>query len=242
MKKQPNPKQAAEFVDDEFAERRRQARVEINQLDADAVHDKPERDAFFNVVYDRASNDAAQIPWADLAPKPQLANWLKTNDGTGKTALDIACGLGDNAEEISAAGFDTTAFDLSDSAIEWAKKRFPQSNVHYQTANLFEAPADWQGGFDLVNECYTLQALPPQMLAKTTKAIADLVRPGGVLLIYTRLRPQEVEPDGPPWPLSAEQAMAFGDLGFSIEHDERFELTRGERKIAHQFAQWRKHD
>lgn len=233
-------KQPRENIDPDFSARRQQARIEVNQLDAQAVHDQPERGRFFNTVYDRANEDAAQIPWADLAPKPQISRWLKNNPGNGKTALDIACGLGDNAEEISNAGYATTAFDLSDTAITWAKQRFPDSDVTYHTANLFEPPHEWSTGFDLVNECYTLQALPPQMLEKTTHAIASLVKPGGALLTYTRLRPDDKEPDGPPWPLCHDDAMKFQDLGFDLIVEERFELVRGERNIPHQFAHWRK--
>ena len=235
-----NVSDASQSVDPDFLARRRQARVEVNALDKGNAHDEAERGNFFNAVYDRANSDAAQIPWADLAPKPQLANWLKSHLGAAKSALDIACGLGDNAEAMADVGYQTTAFDVSDDAIEWAKKRFPASKVQYQTANLFEPPTDWPGAFDLVNECYTLQALPPAMLDKTAAAIAGLVKSGGILLVYTRLREDGSAVDGPPWPLQESDAMKFDQLGFELIEEERFVIERGERKIAHQFAQWRK--
>ncbi|MCF6321267.1 MAG: class I SAM-dependent methyltransferase [Rhizobiaceae bacterium] len=233
-------KPTREQIDAEFAARRAKAREEVNKLDRNTIHSEPERGAFFNTVYDRANDDAAQIPWADLAPKPQLAAWLKANPGNGQTALDIACGLGDNAEEIAAARYDTTAFDLSQTAIDWAKQRFPSSKVKYLAASLFEPPMEWRGGFELVNECYTLQALPPQMLDKSTRAIANLVKPGGTLLVYSRMRHNIETPDGPPWPLHENDLMKFADLGFSLVADERFEVVRGERKVHHQFAHWHK--
>ena len=229
-----------EITDEDFAARRQKARVEINRIDADVIHSEPERGKFFNAVYDRAGADAAQIPWADMAPKPQLANWLSGNQGNGKTAIDIACGLGDNAEAISEAGYVTTAFDLANTAIEWAKQRFPDTKVNYQTGNLFEPTAEWAEGFDVVNECYTLQALPPVMLAKSTQAIADLVKPGGILLIYAILRPNHKEPDGPPWPLHYDDVIKFSEIGFELVAEERFENKRGDRAIPHQFAHWRK--
>jgi hypothetical protein len=37
---------------------------------------------------------------------------------------------------------------------------FPQSAVDYRVADLFDAPSEWRGAFDLVHELYTLQALP----------------------------------------------------------------------------------
>ena len=238
-----NESDTSEASDPDFLARRRQARIEVNRLDQGESHNEAERGNFFNAVYDRANSDAAQIPWADLAPKPQLANWLISHPGDTKSALDIACGLGDNAEAISSTGYQTTAFDVSDDAIEWAKKRFPNSKVQYQTADLFDPPSHWSGefepgAFDLVNECYTLQALPPAMLDKTTAAIAGLVKPGGTLLVYTRLRADGSPVDGPPWPLQESDAMKFRQLGFELIDEERFVIERGERKIAHQFAQW----
>ncbi len=233
-----------ENVDKEFAARRDKARIEVNKIDKNQIHDEPERGKFFNTVYDRANSDAAQIPWADLAVKPAIDQWLKQNpastDGQQKTALDIACGLGDNAEALANAGYRTIAFDLSSSAIDWARQRFPKSDVDYQTANLFDPPSNWPKGFDLINECYTLQALPIEMLEKTTKAIAALAAPGADLLVYTRLRPDDKKPDGPPWPLKVSDAMKFEELGFELLEEVRFELQRAERKIPHQFAHWRK--
>ena len=99
------------------------------------------------------------------------------------------------------------------------------------TANLFEQPTSWQGGFDLVNECYTLQALPPQMLEKTTAAIAGLVADGGNLLVYTRLRKDDAVPDGPPWPLRHGDALGFSEYGFDLVNEELFENKRGDRVI-----------
>ena len=50
-----------------------------------------------------------------------------------------------------------TAFDLSPTAIEWCRKRFPQSSVKWVVANLLESPAEWRQRFDLVVEINTLQ-------------------------------------------------------------------------------------
>ncbi len=92
---------------------------------------KPERQAFFNAVYEQAAGDAAFVPWADLKAKEQLNNGLRkmteSNPHPALTAMDVACGLGDNAEALARAGYATTAFDLAGDAIDWAKKRFPES-------------------------------------------------------------------------------------------------------------------
>ena len=184
--------------DENFQARREAARDAVNAIDSNIRRGAPERDAFFDAVYEQAHGDPAFVPWADLAPKPQLVQWLEKHPGEGKRAIDIACGLGDNAEALAGAGYETTAFDLASDAIEWAKRRFPETTVNYRVANLLEPPADWQGGFDLVNECYTLQSVPPEMLDAMIPATANLVAPGGTLLVYTRVRSDGAQADGPP--------------------------------------------
>ena len=228
--------------DEDFRERQKQARVEINKLDADVIHDEPERKGFFNAVYQRAGGDAVNVPWADLHPKEKLLDWLKGKDGQEQTALDIACGLGDNAEAIALRGYQTTAFDVAADAITWAKKRFPESLVQYQQADLFDPPSNWLGSFDLVHECYTLQALPPQMFENSARSVANLVKPGGTLLVYTRILPETREQAGPPWPLIKEQAEIFSTLGFDLVSEEYFDIERPDRRIPHGFYEWNKAD
>lgn len=203
----------------------------------------PERRGFFKDIYRRADGDPGKVPWADLAAKATLHEWLVKNPGNGKlSAIDVACGLGDNAEALAAAGYRTTAFDLSDHAIRWAQKRFPDSPVQYAAADLFDLPEEWRGTFDLVNECYTLQSLSPDMLEETAAAIASLVRPGGTLLVYARWREDGAEVNGPPWPLEKSKLHVFEDLGFALQSEVFLTVDRPGRKVPHSFAVWhRKH-
>ena len=105
------------------------------------------------------------MPWADLSAKHKLADWLQNNPGGGKRAVDVGCGLGDNAEALAEAGYATIGFDFSGDAISWAEQRFRESDVDYHVADLFDLPTEWIGAFDLVHECYTLQSIPPETLS-----------------------------------------------------------------------------
>ncbi len=82
----------------DFAARRLAARARINAMD-DAGASDPYRRAWFEAVYETAGDDPAQIPWADLSPHPLLAAWLAdaSPPKPGARALDVGCGLGDNA-------------------------------------------------------------------------------------------------------------------------------------------------
>ena len=231
-------------TDPDFFKRRDSARDKINAMDKDVLHDEPERQQFFNSVYEQAAGDAAFVPWADMKAKEQLDQWLADkvglNSSSSLKAIDVACGLGDNAEALANAGYETTAFDLAGDAIEWAKRRFPESAVTYRQADLFNLPEDWNDAFDLVHECYTLQALPPEMIGKTAAAIAALCKPGGTLLVFTRIRPDGAGAEGPPWPLEETATRLFADLGFDLVAETRFENEKRGREIPHTFMEWRK--
>ncbi|MEM9278589.1 MAG: methyltransferase domain-containing protein [Pseudomonadota bacterium] len=226
--------------DPEFLKRREKAMAEVQLLDKDVIHNNPEREAFFETVYDRAEGDAAAVPWADLAAKHKLAEWLEANPDHKGRAMDVGCGLGDNAEALTEAGYQTSAFDFSPKAIDWATSRFPDSSVEYRIADLFNLPAEWDQAFELVHECYTLQSIPPETLEKSIPAVANLVAPGGILLVYTRIRPEGGEVDGPPWPLEEAKAMSFDLHGLELVSREDFELERPGRTIPHVFCVWRR--
>lgn len=228
----------SEPKDDTFLARRDAARAALDELPGNYANDSAGRTVFFDAVYEKAKRDEAAVPWADLAPKQHLAQWLEQNQGDGKTAIDIACGLGDNAEAIAAKGYKTTAFDVVDKAVNWAKDRFPQTSVAYQTADLFALPDEWTQGFDLVHECYTLQALPPQMLQTTYAAICNLVAPRGKLLIYTRYRIKGAQASGPPWPIEEQYLEMPRQFGLVKLREQKFELTRGDKNVPHSFSIW----
>jgi SAM-dependent methyltransferase len=181
---------------------------------------------WFEVLYREAEEGQSTIPWDDRHPTPHLVGfWMQHPlETTGKRALVTGCGLGDDAEQLAAWGFRTTAFDISEAAIRACQKRFPNSAVAYQAANLLEPPKDWRGRFDFVFEANTLQVLPAALRAQATKSIASFLRPGGSLLVVARGR-EPSEPEGQmPWPLTRSEISTFTEQGleellFEIAHD-----------------------
>ncbi len=180
---------------------------------------------WFDTLYSQAEGDTSQVPWAKLTTHPYLQDSLDKfkPQENNRPALIIGCGLGDDAETLAQVGYQVTAFDVSPTAIAWCKQRFPSSSVDYRVADLFALDSAWQGAFDFVFECRTIQALPLNLRSQTIEAIASTVAPGGTLLVISRLRDTEDEPDGPPWPVSNQEIAQFEQLGLKEVRRDLFE-------------------
>ena len=117
---------------------------------------------WFEALYQEAEAGKSLVPWADRGANSSLIEFwsLDPQPTDGKQALVIACGLGDDAEQLTAWGFGTTAFDISETAIRTARNRFPKTEVRYSVADLFEPPAEWAGKFDFVFEATRCRRFP----------------------------------------------------------------------------------
>ena len=133
--------------------------------------------------------------------------------GEEPKALVVGCGLGDDAKFLHDIGFKVTAFDISPTAIEWAKKVYGDTDIRFEKADLFEPYRGWLGAFEFVLEIYTIQPLPIEMRPRVIDAIAAFVAPGGRLLVVTRGREDGEEVGEVPWPLSREDLARFGENG-----------------------------
>ncbi len=170
---------------------------------------------WFDTLYAQAGGDPKAISWADLAPNPNLTAWLDREqvEGHGRRALKIGCGLGDDAEELSRRGFLVTAFDVSQTAIDWCLERFPTTTVRYVVHDLLAPRSEWECDFDFVLESYTLQVLPPDVRAEAISRVARFVAPAGDLLVIARGREPSDPPGAMPWPLVKTELDAFRAAG-----------------------------
>lgn len=233
------PQHLDPLSDPEREKRRAEARSRLDALDpakSGVALEDPKRRDWFETVYELAEGDPVNVPWAKLAPHPLLVEWLSENPRLdGLAALDIGCGLGDNAAALAGQGAQVTAFDLVARAAEWARSRFPDLGIDFCAADLFAPPPQWRAKFDFVHETYTLQALPAEILAQAREAIAAMVRPGGRLLVIARARDAAQIVDGPPWPLSRADLEAFCGCGLTVANLEdipaRENLTRHWRAL-----------
>jgi SAM-dependent methyltransferase len=171
---------------------------------------------WFEPLYAAAAEADGAPPWNSDEPRALLRQWVELRDlaGDGRSAIVVGCGLGADAEYVASLGFATTAFDLSPTAIRLARERHPQTTVDYRVADLLALPERWHRAFDLVVECWTVQSLPDPPRGQAIAAIADLVAPGGTLIVVAHARADD-GPDepaaGPPWPQPRATIDAFAD-------------------------------
>jgi SAM-dependent methyltransferase len=114
------------------------------------------------------------------------------------------------------------AFDIAPTVIAWCRQRFPQSPVEYVVADVFEPPREWRGSFDFILEAYTLQVLPAEVRSRAMTRIADLLAPGGTLLVICRGRSATEPPGELPWPLTMEELETFTSAGLRQVHVEDY--------------------
>jgi SAM-dependent methyltransferase len=172
---------------------------------------------WFDALYQEADGDNEIIPWADLEPNRYFRSFAESTGlkGEGRTALVVGCGLGDDAKYLLDLGFEVTAFDISPTAIDWAKRLHADTDIEFHTADLFEPPATWRAAFDFVLEIYTIQPLPIEMRPDVVDAIASFVADNGTLVVVTRGREDDEEPDELPWPMSRRDLSRFDHNGLT---------------------------
>ena len=176
---------------------------------------KDDPTGWFDHIYRSAKGDHTAVFWADLVPSPYLLEWLRKNLVTDDfhKSIAIGCGVGDDAEAMAKHGYQVTAFDIAPSAIDLCDKRYPDSSVHYLVADLFDYPEHWQGSYDLVYECNTIQVLPDQYRIQALKAMVSLLAPGGCILVSCRSRNAGEQEDDIPLPLDKYEIDGFVRFG-----------------------------
>jgi len=165
--------------------------------------------AWFEDLYRNNKETQENIPWARQAVNPLLQSYLDDEKVHQGKALVIGCGLGDDAMALAEAGYEVTAIDVSQTALDLAQARFPDANITFKKQDIFEYAIQ----FDFVFEAFTIQSLPVEFREKMIKAVAGTVSKGGKLLLVAHKREEMF--DGPPWPLTPKEVDLFKEEGLT---------------------------
>jgi SAM-dependent methyltransferase len=178
---------------------------------------------WFEQLYAQAADGQAVVPWDRRAPHPLLTEWIEQRPTlAGSRTLVVGCGLGDDAAYLAGRGYRVIAFDISPSAIEAARRRFPTSRADFRVADLLNPPTEWREHFELVVETYTTQALPIRLRPTVVLHVGRFVAAGGRLLVLAEARDGDEPVDGPPWPLNRADVESFAVEGLELMSIEEF--------------------
>ena len=182
--------------------------------------------AWFEDLYRAAGAGTAVVPWDRPAANPLLVEWVeREGPPTSARTIVVGAGYGRDAEYLASHGYPTTAFDVSPSAVEQTRARYPDSLVTYAVADLLDLPERWHDAYDLVVESMNVQALPEPPRGDAIRAVASLVAPGGALVVIAfGADGTAAERDafhGPPWPLVRSEIDSFAIGGIELVSLER---------------------
>ncbi len=159
-------------------------------------------------------------PWDMGGPAPPLVGALARGlVAPPGRALAVGCGAGHDARHVAAAGFDVTAIDIAPQALERARALTPPGTprIAFVLADLFALPPELRD-FDVVIEHTCFCAIDPGLRDAWVDAVADALRPGGLLLGLFFVFESET---GPPFGATEEELRTR--LG------RRFEVLEGAR-------------
>jgi len=125
-----------------------------------------------------------QRPLHELNPA-RLGYVRERVDLAGARVLDVGCGGGLLSEALAGEGARTTALDLAPELIEVARLHLLESglDVDYRLQSVESLAAEMPGQFDAITCMEMLEHVPDP--ASVLRACADLLKPGGRLLLST---------------------------------------------------------
>jgi len=169
-----------------------------------------------------AERDEIDTPWDRTDPFPAVAEMVAAmGAGDGRAAVVVGAALGADAEALARAGWRTTAFDISPSAVRMVRRRHLDSSVDYRVGDLLDLDDELVGAFALVVEVFTVQAMPPAVRRRAIDGVRRLIAPGGCAVVVQFVRGDVPPGDGPPWLLDRAEMESFaeGDVALTSLHD-----------------------
>ena len=148
----------------------------------------------WNKMYDDVNPE--ELPWFNENLDHDLEDVLREMNMAEGNILDIGTGPGTQAIELAGKGFEVTATDISDSAIQKAKERaaLKERVVRFITDDILETKLTENFDFLFDRGCFHI--LPPDRRKDYVKAAQELLKPSGWLFLkcFSQLEPGDYGP------------------------------------------------
>jgi SAM-dependent methyltransferase len=141
------------------------------------------------------------------------------------TALDVGCGEGADAVWLAQQGWDVTAVDISEVALERARAHAGSAGVEisFEQADLIASPPA-PGSYDLVSAQFFQLPDPPR--AQAYRGLGAAVAPGGHLLVVGHYPSGHVGTDHPERIFTTDEIIAlFSPADWEVATSEVRERT-----------------
>jgi SAM-dependent methyltransferase len=106
----------------------------------------------------------------------------------GTRVIDLGCGIGRNSLYLAEQGYDVTAVDFSDKALEKFRQTLKDDaradHINAKQVNLAEKLPFANGSFDLAIDVVTTMTLTPDELPGFEAELRRILRPHGLFLTY----------------------------------------------------------
>ncbi len=118
----------------------------------------------------------------------------------GGFILEPGCGRAHTGAALAGLGYKVTAFDVSQEAVDAAKKLYAHlANLELVVADLFALSNSWTNKFDAVYDRAVLCALPRSIRPAYVETCAKMIKPGGLFLSIPFTKLNIAESEGPPF-------------------------------------------
>jgi SAM-dependent methyltransferase len=142
----------------------------------------------------------SDTPWDSGKPSLVLVRFLEEAKLKPCRMLEFGCGTGTNAIYLAQRGFDVTAVDLSEVALEQARTKAKEANVSVKFIQADITDPPYLGGpFPFVFDRGTYHIVRSINLTALQKTLSAVVEPDGLYLVLAGNANTAAPPDkGPP--------------------------------------------
>ena len=160
-------------------------------------------------------NDVEKMPWYEKDLDLDLKEEIELKNLHSGKFLDLGTGPGTQAMQISNLGFDVTGSDLSNSAIERAKKLYP--NTSYIVDDILNSKF-LDNEFDFILDRGVFHVFEPEQRPLYLTQIKRILKENGILFLKCMsVEEKNLPGDKTPYKYSKDQIKEFFENDFEIE-------------------------